>query len=73
MVELNLDQPWDYVRVWIYIPSKVSEDSAFPFKIGEPCEVEIDTGGKRLVVKPIVASAAYEQGWARRNRFEAKE
>ena len=59
-----------YVRVWIYIPTKVSQDTAFPFKIGDPCEVEIDTHSSSLTVKPVSTVAAFERGWARRQRSE---
>lgn len=58
----------EYVRVWIYIPTKVSEDTAFPFKIGDPCEVEIDTSRRQLVVTPISVEKAQELGWAKRQR-----
>ncbi|MGH2639304.1 MAG: hypothetical protein ACRDF4_08510 [Rhabdochlamydiaceae bacterium] len=59
----------EYVRVWIYVPTKVSEDSAFPFKISEPCEVEIDSKKPSLSITPISHEKALKQGWARRSRF----
>jgi len=46
----------------------VSEDTAFPFKIGTPCFVEINEEGKHLVVKPISEKEAIELGWRKRNR-----
>lgn len=61
-----------YLRVWIYVPTKVSEDTAFPFKVGEPCEVEIDAKRKGLVIKSIDAARARELGWSRRDRFQPK-
>jgi len=54
--------------VWVYIPTKVSEDTAFPFKIGMPCLVEIDTEKKCLNVKPISEEEAVKLGWQRRKR-----
>jgi hypothetical protein len=32
----------EYARIWVYVPTKVSEDTAFPFRIGAPCLVEIN-------------------------------
>ena len=58
----------EYARVWVYVPTKVSEDTAFPFKIGAPCKVEIDEDKGQLVVKPISEKEAIEQGWRKRNR-----
>jgi hypothetical protein len=57
-----------YARIWVYVPTKVSEDTAFPFKIGEPCLVEIDERKKQLTVKPISKDEAVEQGWRKRSR-----
>jgi hypothetical protein len=57
-----------YTRVWIYIPTKVSEDTAFPFKIGMPCLVEIDEKKGQLIVKPIAEKEATELGWQKRLR-----
>ena len=58
----------EYARIWVYVPTKVSEDTAFPFKIGSPCLVEIDDEGKYLVVKPISEKEATELGWRKRDR-----
>jgi len=58
----------EYTRIWVYIPTKVSEDTAFPFKKGTPCLVEIDTEGKCLNVKPISEEEAVKLGWQRRKR-----
>ncbi len=62
----------EYVRVWIYVPTKVSEDTAFPFKIGEPCEVEIDTDKKGLAIRPVSVKEANRMGWSRRERYKGK-
>jgi len=53
----------EYRRIWIYIPTKVSEDTAFPFKVGEPCLVEIDVTRKSLAVKPVNREQATKLGW----------
>ena len=58
----------EYSRIWIYIPTKVSEDTAFPFKTGEPCLVEIDTERKHLQVNPISENEAKKLGWRKRKR-----
>ncbi len=54
--------------IWIYVPSKVSSDSAFPFKIGEPCLLEVDNKAKSLSVKSISKQKAKELGWKERKR-----
>ncbi len=58
----------EYARIWVYVPTKVSEDTAFPFKIGAPCLVEIAEDKKQLVVKPISEKEAIKLGWRKRNR-----
>jgi hypothetical protein len=58
----------EYARVWIYVPTKVSEDTAFPFEIGTPCLVEIDEERRQLVVKPISEKEATKLGWRKRKR-----
>jgi hypothetical protein len=58
----------EYARIWVYVPTKVSEDTAFPFKIGNPCLVEIDEKGTRLIVNPISEKEAIKLGWRKRNR-----
>jgi hypothetical protein len=40
--EKSVNKGKEYSRIWVYVPTKVSEDTAFMFKIGEPCSVEID-------------------------------
>jgi hypothetical protein len=58
----------EYARIWVYVPTKLSEDTAFPFKIGSPCLVEINEERKQLVVKPISEKNATELGWRKRAR-----
>jgi len=58
----------EYSRIWVYIPTKVSEDTAFPFEIGAPCLVEINEEKRQLVVKPIAEKEAASLGWRKRNR-----
>jgi hypothetical protein len=58
----------EYSRIWVYIPTKISEDTAFPFKVGLPCLVQIDEKRRQLVVKPISEANATEQGWRKRDR-----
>ena len=58
----------EYTRIWIYVPTKVSEDTAFPFKISMPCLVEIDEEKKQLVAKPISEKEARKLGWRKRIR-----
>ena len=62
----------DYHRIWIYVPTKVSDDTAFPFHAGDPCVVAIDTTRKQLTIKPIAEHDAKQQGWLKRKRSEAK-
>jgi hypothetical protein len=56
----------EYARIWIYVPTKVSEDTTFPFKIGAPCLVEINEG--KLVVKSVSEDKALGLGWRKRAR-----
>ena len=48
----------EYTRIWIYVPTKVSEDTAFPFRIGDACQIEIDQEEDALSVKPLPVSRA---------------
>lgn len=41
----------------------MSEDTAFPFKTGQPCLVKIDESKTQLTVKPISEKDATELGW----------
>jgi len=58
----------EYARIWIYVPTKVSEDTAFPFKIGMPCLVEINEEKRQIIVKPISEEEAIKLGWRKRKR-----
>jgi hypothetical protein len=58
----------EYTRIWIYVPTKVQEDTAFPFEVGDPCLVEIDEDGASLNVKKMSSEEAAEQGWQERKR-----
>jgi hypothetical protein len=58
----------EYSRIWIYVPTKVSEDTAFPFEIGMPCLVEIDKRRRQLVIKQISEKEATRLGWRKRIR-----
>jgi len=58
----------EYTRIWIYVPTKVKEDTAFPFEVGDPCLVEIDRDEGGLNVKPISVEDAVELGWQERRR-----
>ncbi|MDI6819657.1 MAG: hypothetical protein QMC89_01955 [Candidatus Hodarchaeaceae archaeon] len=39
-----------YDKFFIYIPTELARDSAFPFRPGDEVEVEIDMQGKRLLI-----------------------
>lgn len=58
----------EYARIWVYVPTKVSEDTAFPFKVGMPCLVRIDEEKKQLVIEPISEEEAIRLGWRKRMR-----
>ena len=58
----------EYARVWIYVPTKVAEDTSFPFKVGDPCLVEVDEKKGCLVVRPIELNEARKSGWTKRER-----
>lgn len=53
----------EYRRIWIYIPTKVSEDTGFPFEVGDPCLVAIDIERKQLIIKTIAKEKAIKEGW----------
>ena len=44
-----------YPRIFIYIPSKVATDSAFPFGVGEHVLVKIE--GDRLIIEKYEKAA----------------
>jgi hypothetical protein len=52
-----------YERIWIYIPTKVSEDTAFPFKVGDPCLIQLDIERRQLLVRQIASERAISMGW----------
>jgi hypothetical protein len=52
-----------YERVWIYIPTKVSEDSSFPLKVGDPCLVQLDLERKQVLTNRIGREDAVKLGW----------
>jgi hypothetical protein len=54
--------------MWVYIPTKISEDTAFPFKTGMPCVVQMDEKKQQLLIKPISEDEAIKLGWRKRNR-----
>jgi hypothetical protein len=58
----------EYARIWIYVPTKVSEDTSFPFRIGMPCLVKIDEEKSELMVSCISEEEAVKLGWRKRNR-----
>jgi hypothetical protein len=52
-----------YERIWIYVPTKVSEDTAFPFKVGDPCLIQLDVERRQLLVRQIGREKAVSMGW----------
>jgi hypothetical protein len=60
----------EYCRIWVYIPTKVSEDTSFPFNAGEPCIVKIEN--EQLIVKQVSQKDAIKHGWKKRARKKAK-
>jgi len=60
----------EYTRIWVYMPTKVSEDTSFPFKVGMPCLVEIDEVLRGIKVTPISEKEAIKLGWRKRERRE---
>ena len=56
------------MRIWVYVPIKISEVTVFPFKVGGSCLVEIDMKQNRLIVKPIGEEEAVKLGWRKRER-----
>ena len=58
----------EYTRVWIYVPTKVKEDTAFPYEAGDPCLVEIDADGGGLSINLISVEEAVRLGWRERRR-----
>jgi hypothetical protein len=52
-----------YERIWIYVPTKVSEDTAFPFKVGDPCLIQLDPERRQVSVRQIAREKAINMGW----------
>jgi hypothetical protein len=52
-----------YERIWIYVPTKVSEDTAFPFKVGDPCLIQLDLDRRQLMIRQISREKAITMGW----------
>jgi hypothetical protein len=52
-----------YERIWIYVPTKVSEDTAFPFRVGDPCLIQLDLERRHLVIRQISRDKAVSMGW----------
>jgi len=42
-----------YDKYYIYIPTDVARDSAFPFKADEKLKIKIDLQNKRLLIEKI--------------------
>ena len=62
-----------YRRIWIYVPSRVSEDTAFPFHAGDPVEVAIEKDDQGMSVRPISVGKARQRGWTNRRRYSRTE
>jgi hypothetical protein len=58
-----------YRRIWVYVPSRVSEDTAFPFHAGDPVEVAIEKDDQGMSVRPISVGKALQRGWTKRRRY----
>jgi hypothetical protein len=67
-VVLDIGKSREYERIWIYIPTKVSEGTSFPFRVRDPCLVQLDTERKQLLVKRIGREEAVTLGWRERKR-----
>lgn len=40
-----------YDKYFVYVPTEIARDSAFPFKDGDEVEIEVDTKRKGLLIK----------------------
>jgi hypothetical protein len=58
--------------VWVYIPTKLSEDSNFKYKLGDPVRITLDTKTGDLEITKVSHEEAEKQGWARRERYRKK-
>ena len=52
-----------YERIWLYVPTKISEDTAFPFKVGDPCLIELDIERRYLTIRQVSREKAISMGW----------
>jgi hypothetical protein len=57
----------EYTSLWIYLPNSIAEDSNFPFKGGDPVEINLSKDGE-LALRPISETQAVKEGWSRRKR-----
>jgi hypothetical protein len=60
----------EYTRLWIYVPNKLSQDTAFRFRVGDPYDIEMDTKTGELTIRGISPDEAIHCGWSRRKRFK---
>ncbi len=42
-----------YDKYYIYVPTEVARDSAFPFEANEKIKVRIDVENKRLIIEKL--------------------
>jgi hypothetical protein len=42
-----------YDKFYVYVPTEVAKDSAFPFKANEKLKVRIDVENKRLIIEKL--------------------
>lgn len=42
-----------YDKFFIYVPTEVARDSAFPFREGDEIDIQIDPRGRRLLVRRV--------------------
>ncbi len=42
-----------YDKFYVYVPTEVAKDSAFPFKSDEKVRVKIDVKNKRLIIEKL--------------------
>ncbi len=46
-----------YDKIFIYVPTEVAKDSAFPFKTNQKVKVKIDPTNKRLIIEKTETKA----------------
>lgn len=42
-----------YDKLYVYIPTEVAKDSAFPFRANDKVKVRIDTQNRRLIIEKL--------------------